>query len=135
MRSLYRLSYFGGTCVSFEDSELFVFFKLFIVLYDISLVYFFLKRKIIRTLNSGYVKYGFQKVRNTINHNNNSKKLKNFYFHISLYIDAINTIIFFARIYANSSLNFSWLELYSIFLIVQFTAIWVRFLFGYLMIK
>ncbi len=136
----YAVGYIGslisvGLVFPLKDNPelLFLVSALFFMIFSLPLFIFLKEKKIIREpLSSGYVKYGFQKVRNTISHINNYKNLKNFLFSYFLYIDAINTIIFFAGIYASSSLNFSTTELAVFFLIVQFTAMAGSFLFGYL---
>ncbi len=78
-----------------------------------------------------YVKYGFKKVIDTLKHINNYKNLRNFLLAFFLYIDAINTIIFFSGIYARKTLEFSITDLAIFFLIVQITAMLGSFLFGY----
>lgn len=77
-----------------------------------------------------YVKYGFQKVFNTIRNIRRFSNLRNYLFAYFLYIDAVNTIIFFAGIYARKSLNFEIAELAVFFIIVQFTAMLGSFLFA-----
>ena len=77
-----------------------------------------------------YIKFGFKKVANTIRHINKYKNLKNFLISFFLYIDAINTIIFFSGIYASKTLNFSMTQLAIFFVIVQLTAMLGSFLFG-----
>lgn len=77
-----------------------------------------------------YVKFGFKKVFHTIKHINNFRNLKNYLIAYFLYIDAVNTIIFFAGIYANKTLGFSTIQLAIFFIIVQFTAMIGSLLFG-----
>ena len=77
-----------------------------------------------------YIKFGIKKVANTIRHINKYKNLKNFLISFFLYIDAINTIIFFSGIYASKTLNFSMTQLAIFFVIVQLTAMLGSFLFG-----
>lgn len=77
-----------------------------------------------------YAKYGFQKVFNTFKNIRKYGNLRNYLFAYFLYIDAVNTIIFFAGIYARKSLNFEITELAVFFIIVQFTAMLGSFLFA-----
>jgi len=76
------------------------------------------------------IKYGFKKVFDTIKHINNYRNLKNYLLAYFLYIDAVNTIIFFAGIYANKTLGFTTIQLAIFFIIVQFTAMLGSLLFG-----
>jgi UMF1 family MFS transporter len=95
-------------------------------------LFLFLKEKKIHTdyQKVNYVKYGFRKVIDTIKHINNFKNLRNYLFAYFLYIDAVNTIIFFSGIYAQRTLGFSITNLAIFFLIVQITAMLGSFLFG-----
>lgn len=97
-------------------------------------LFFFLKerKKIVENPDINYVKYGFTKVMNTVRHISRYNNLKNFLISFFLYIDAVNTIIFFAGIYASSTLKFETTELAVFFLIVQFTAMGGSFLFGFI---
>jgi len=79
-----------------------------------------------------YIRYGFKKVIDTLKHINQYKNLRNFLIAFFLYIDAVNTIIFFSGIYARTTLGFSMTELAIFFLIVQITAMLGSFLFGYI---
>lgn len=105
----------------------------FFLLFSMPLFLFLKEKKIIREkLSTGYVRYGFGKVITTIKNINQFRNLKNFLLSYFLYIDAVNTIIFFAGIYASTTLNFETAELAVFFLIVQFTAMAGSLLFGYL---
>jgi UMF1 family MFS transporter len=79
-----------------------------------------------------YITYGFKKVIGTIKHINTYKNLRNYLIAFFLYIDAVNTIIFFSGIFARTTLGFSITELAIFFLIVQITAMLGSFLFGYI---
>lgn len=79
-----------------------------------------------------YFRYGFKKVIDTIKHINSYKNLRNYLIAFFLYIDAVNTIIFFSGIFARTTLGFSITELAIFFLIVQITAMLGSFLFGYI---
>ncbi len=75
-------------------------------------------------------KYGFKKVLTTIKNIKERPNLKNFLLSFFFYIDAVNTIIFFAGIYAAATLEFEITELAIFFIIVQLTAMLGSFLFG-----
>ncbi len=77
-----------------------------------------------------YAGYGIKKVIDTLKHISKFRNLRNYLFSYFLYIDAVNTIIFFAGIYASKSLNFNITELAVFFIIVQFTAMLGSLLFA-----
>ena len=77
-------------------------------------------------------KYGFKKVIGTIKNINEYPNLRNFLLSFFFYIDAVNTIIFFAGIYAAKTLNFDVPQLAIFFIIVQLTAMVGSFLFGFI---
>jgi len=72
---------------------------------------------------SEYVIYGFKKVINTLKNINEYRNLKNYLFAYFLYIDAVNTIIFFSGIFARKTLNLNYVELAIFFVVVQITAL------------
>lgn len=76
-----------------------------------------------RLRNINYFSYGFRKVFDTVKNINRYRNLKYFLIAFFLYIDAVNTIIFFAGIYAKKSLGFSMTGLVIFFIIVQITAL------------
>lgn len=119
----------------FKDSPgiLFLLSAAFFLIFSLPL-FLFLKEKKSgnEKLTTGYVRYGFKKVGNTLKHINQYRNLKNFLIAFFLYIDAVNTIIFFAGIYASTTLKFETTELAVFFLIVQITAMAGSFLFGFI---
>ena len=80
----------------------------------------------------GYIRFGIEKVSATIKNIKSYNNLKNFLLSFFFYIDAVNTIIFFAGIYASTTLGFSITELAMFFIIVQITAMIGSFLFGFI---
>jgi len=80
----------------------------------------------------GYIRFGIEKVISTIKNIKSYDNLKNFLLSFFFYIDAVNTIIFFAGIYASTTLGFSITELAMFFIIVQITAMIGSFLFGFI---
>lgn len=77
-------------------------------------------------------RYGLKKVYNTIRNIKEHRNLRNFLLSFFFYIDAVNTIIFFAGIYAAATLEFDIPQLAIFFIIVQLTAMVGSFLFGFI---
>ncbi len=77
-------------------------------------------------------RYGLKKVYNTIKNIKQHGNLRNFLLSFFFYIDAVNTIIFFAGIYAAATLEFDITQLAIFFIIVQLTAMMGSFLFGFI---
>jgi len=119
----------------FKDNYnlLFVVTALFFLVFSMPLFLFLKEKKIVRgdTEKINYFSYGFVKVFNTLKHIGKYRNLRNFLIAFFLYIDAVNTIIFFSGIYASKTLNFGITELAVFFIIVQFTAMLGSFLFGW----
>jgi UMF1 family MFS transporter len=110
---------------------LFVVCALFFLLFSLPF-FFFLKEKRSETKRvKNLFAYGFSKVGNTLRHINEYSVLRNFLLAFFFYIDAVNTIIFFAGNYASTTLNFDVTELAIFFLIVQFTAMLGSLIFSY----
>jgi UMF1 family MFS transporter len=107
----------------------------FFLVFSLPLFLFLKEKKIQSEISSeriNYISYGFNKVFDTVKHINNFKNLRNFLVAYFLYIDAVNTIIFFSGIYARKTLEFSITELAIFFIVVQLTAMLGSFLFGYI---
>jgi len=104
---------------------LFLVTALFFFIFSLPL-FLFLKEKKKEIVEStgglGNIAYGFKKVFDTIRNINKYKNLRNYLVAYFLYIDSVNTIIFFSGIYAKKSLNFETIELAIFFIIVQLTA-------------
>lgn len=127
----YAVGYVGSLAAVFmvfplKDNypALFALTALFFAVFSLP-IFFFLKEKKIdhgkEKIN--YFTYGFKKVFDTIKHINKYRNLRNFLFSYFLYIDSVNTIIFFSGIYASRTLNFGTIELAIFFIIVQITAL------------
>jgi UMF1 family MFS transporter len=100
-------------------------------------LFLFIKEKkavIVRTETRAidFLRIGLIRVTGTLKHIKDYKNLRNFLLSYFLYIDGVNTVIFFSAIYANSTLSFTIAELVLFFVIVQITALIGSFLFGYL---
>jgi len=114
---------------------LFAVTAVFFLVFSLPLFLFLKEKKIQSDVSSekiNYISYGFSKVFDTVKHINNFKNLRNYLVAYFLYIDAVNTIIFFSGIYASKTLDFSITELAIFFIIVQLTAMLGSFLFGYI---
>ena len=74
---------------------------------------------------------GIARINNTLKNLKTYRNLRMFLLSYFLYIDGVNTIIFFSAIYAQTTLNFTIPELVIFFAIVQITAMIGSFLFGY----
>jgi UMF1 family MFS transporter len=112
---------------------LFVITAIFYLVFSLPLFLFLKEKKIhpdITAQKINYFTFGFIKVLDTIKHINNYKNLRNFLISFFLYIDAVNTIIFFSGIYASKSLDFSITQLAIFFIVVQITAMLGSLLFG-----
>lgn len=112
---------------------LFIVTALFYLAFSLPLFLFLKEKKIhpdIAKQKINYFLYGFNKVFDTLKHINNYKNLRNFLISFFLYIDAVNTVIFFSGIYASKSLGFTMTELAIFFIIVQIMAMLGSLLFG-----
>ncbi len=112
--------------------ETFPFSALFFLVFALPL-FIFLKdnRKNIKTEQS-FIRIGINRVIFTVKHLKNFKNLSIFLFSYFLFIEGVNTVIFFSGNYASTTLNFSMQELIIFFIIVQTTAILGSVLFGLL---
>ena len=115
-----------------DYNTLFVITAVFFAVFSLP-IFIFLKEKKPHTavLPVNYVTYGFKKVFDTLKHINKYKNLRNYLLAFFLYIDAINTIIFFSGIYASRTLDFGTIDLAIFFIIVQITAMIGSFIFGF----
>jgi UMF1 family MFS transporter len=138
----YAVGYVGSLAAlvlvfPFKDNPnmLFVLTALFFLVFSVP-IFVFLKEKKINPEAAkqkiNYFTYGFKKVFDTLKHINKYKNLRNYLLSFFLYIDAVNTIIFFSGIYASKTLGFDLIELAIFFIIVQITAMLGSFLFGYI---
>jgi len=113
---------------------LFLITAIFYLLFSLPLFFFLKEKKMYRDIAKqkiNYFTYGFAKVFDTVKHIGKYRNLRNYLIAFFLYIDAVNTIIFFSGIYASKTLEFSITELAIFFIIVQITAMLGSFLFGY----
>ncbi len=81
---------------------------------------------------SGYFKIGYQRTRNTIKKIKQYRNLTRFLLAYFVYIDGVNTVIFFGALFASDTLGFSMQEVIVFFAILQVSAIAGSFYFGWL---
>ncbi len=82
------------------------------------------------TRTESYIKIGFNRVRHTLKHLKYRKNLAWFLLSYFVYIEGVNTVIYFAGIYASTTLGFTQIELIMFFITVQSTAIVGSILLG-----
>ncbi|MCE1165969.1 MAG: MFS transporter [Bacteroidetes bacterium] len=102
---------------------LFVLTAVFFFVFSLPALIFLKEKKIEHPREEiNYITYGFTKVFDTVKHINRYKNLRNFLLSYFLYIDSVETIIFFSGIYAGKTLHFGTVELALFFIVVQITA-------------
>lgn len=77
------------------------------------------------------LKAGFSRVASTFKHIKSYSNLSNYLLSYFLYIDGINTVIYFTASFASGTFNFDIADLVMLFAIVQVTALAGSFLFGF----
>ncbi|MCK6606535.1 MAG: MFS transporter [Ignavibacteriaceae bacterium] len=97
-------------------------------------IFLFLKEKRadLEDRRKSYISIGMERVGYTLSHLKNYKNLSFFLLSYFLFIEGVNTVIYFAGIFAKKTLGFSMTELIIFFLTVQSTAIIGSILFGIL---
>ncbi|HUL42724.1 MAG TPA: MFS transporter [Bacteroidota bacterium] len=78
-----------------------------------------------------YIRLGIRQTFRTIRHIRGYRNIVRFLIAFFLYIDAVNTVIFFAAIFARVTLHFTELEVIIFFIVTQSTAILGAVLFGF----
>jgi UMF1 family MFS transporter len=79
-----------------------------------------------------YIRLGFRRAVRTLRHIRSYRDISWFLLAFFLYIDAVNTVIFFAAIFARGTLGFTEVEIIIFFIVTQSTAILGSVLFGIL---
>lgn len=99
-------------------------------------IFLFIKEKHVTNIGSRnflfFAKMGWKRTMDTVRNMRDYSNLRKFLLSYFLFIDGINTIIFFSAIFAQSTLKFSILELVKFFAIVQVTAFIGSFVFGFI---
>jgi UMF1 family MFS transporter len=97
-------------------------------------IFLFLKEKkvISGKNNENFLKIGWKRTADTLHNLRNFENLRKYLISYFLFIDGINTIIFFSAIFAQTTLKFSISELILFFVIVQTTAFIGSLIFGFI---
>ncbi|MEW6652607.1 MAG: MFS transporter [Bacteroidota bacterium] len=103
---------------------------LIFLIFSLPLFFFLKDTRKKNNVDGSYIMIGLSRVFNTISNLKNYKNLSLFLISFFLYIEGVNTVIFFSGNYATSTLNFSLGELIVFFIIVQSTAIAGSLIFG-----
>jgi len=83
-------------------------------------------------LQGNVLKAGYEKVLKTLKKIRMFPQITRFLISYFIYIDGVNTVIYFSGIYASDTLGFSMKEVIQFFAIVQASAISGSYIFGYL---
>lgn len=104
------------------------------LIFSLPMFLFVKEKKMPATIvNEGsFLVIGLRRTAETLKHIKNYKNIKNFLIAYFLYIDGVNTIIFFSANYAQTTLEFTIPDLILFFVIVQVTALAGSFLFGWI---
>lgn len=127
----YAVGYLGSLISVFlvfplkdNPNLLFVVTGIIFLLFSLPLFLFLKEKKnVIPPPDVNYIKYGLTKVKNSLTHIGTRPDLKNFLISFFFYIDSVNTIIFFAGIFASTTLGFTITQLAIFFILVQITAL------------
>ncbi len=92
---------------------------------------FFRDHKVTFQKKPSYVRAGWQRVMETISHLKNYRQVARFMLAFFIYNDGILTVISFASIFAQQSLNFSLREIIALFAVVQASGIVGSLIFGF----
>ncbi len=113
----------------------FIWAGLFFLFFSIPFYIFVIEKREVRGVrleSLNYIKEGYRRLRGTIKRIKEFPQIVKFLIAYFVYIDGVNTVIFFGGIFAKETLGFSMIEVITFFAIVQFTAISGAFVFGFL---
>jgi len=139
----YAVGYLGslaslGAVIALQDEprNAFIACSVLFLLFSLPFILFVKERKVTHPENlhskSNFLSIGLKRTAETLRHINKYKNLRLFLLSYFLYIDGVNTIIFFSANYAQTTLQFSIPDLILFFIIVQVTALGGSFLFGWI---
>ncbi len=137
----YAVGYLGslaslGAVIVLQDEPRMTFIACAVMFFMFSLPMFvFIKEKKHerpKTTDSNFITIGIRRTLETLKHISQYTNIKIFLIAYFLYIDGVNTIIFFSANYAQTTLNFEIPDLILFFIIVQVTALIGSFLFGWI---
>ena len=127
-RPLYAEGFTAGNLFNVRLS--FVIAAVMFLLFSLPLFLFLRDRPGTATRQVSYVKAGFDRVRQTLSHMRSYRQVTLFLVAFFLYNDGILTVISFASIFAQQSLDFSLQEILILFAVVQASAIVGSLIFG-----
>ncbi|MGA9364831.1 MAG: MFS transporter [Bacteroidota bacterium] len=104
----------------------------FFLVFALPLFLFLKERRPTTPRKVPYVRLGFRRAVRTLKHIRSYRDIAWFLLAFFLYIDAVNTVIFFAAIFARGTLAFTEVEIIIFFIVTQTTAILGSILFGIL---
>lgn len=112
--------------------ETFPIAALIFLVFSLPLFFFLKDTRKKRESDESFLMIGLSRVFNTITNLKNYKNLSLFLLSFFIYIEGVNTVIFFSGNYAITTLHFSLTQLIIFFIIVQSTAIVGSLLFGFI---
>jgi len=104
----------------------------FFFVFALPLFFFLKERRATTPRKVPYVRLGFRRAMRTLRQIRSYRDIAWFLLAFFLYIDAVNTVIFFAAIFARGTLAFTEVEIIVFFIVTQTTAILGSILFGIL---
>ena len=113
----------------------FIWAGLFFLVFSIPFYIFVKEKKNTASLqikSVNYIKEGYGRLKKTIRRIKEFPQIVKFLIAYFIYIDGVNTVIYFGGIFAKETLGFSMTEVITFFAIVQFTAISGAYVFGFL---
>ena len=113
----------------------FIWAGLFFLVFSIPFYFFVTEKKMVKNVqikSINYIKEGYSRLKKTLKKIKEFPQIVKFLIAYFIYIDGVNTVIYFGGIFAKDTLGFSMVEVITFFAIVQFTAISGAFVFGFL---
>ena len=112
----------------------FVWAGLFFFVFSIPFYYVINEKNIppVRKVKDNYLSEGFRRVQQTFKRVGEFPEIVKFLIAYFVYIDGVNTVIYFSGIYASDTLGFSLTDVIQFFAIVQTSAISGSYVFGFL---
>jgi UMF1 family MFS transporter len=120
----------AGNLLNFRSS--FLLAAAFFLVFSLPLFLFLKERYIGTPRKVPYIRLGFRRAVRTIRHIRSYRNIAWFLLAFFLYIDAVNTVIFFAALFARGTLQFTEVEIIIFFIVTQTTAILGSIVFGIL---
>lgn len=127
-RPLYAGGFVAGNLFNVRLS--FVLAAVMFLVFSLPLFFFLRDRPGTAIKGMSYVKAGFDRVRETLSHLKSHRQVTLFLIAFFVYNDGILTVISFASIFSQQSLNFSLQEILILFAVVQASAILGSLMFG-----